>query len=258
MKFNPGFNILPTYNPLGFEYGEGVFGPEVENRTLDAIRKNLMDPNCSGPDVVYSIAMDVGNNEDKPEMIKRDLLYGAVTYAMGTLGKEPVRSQGHIHAVSATCGMSTCEVYEIWSGAAYIYMQETAKDNPGRCYAVYAKPGDVVIVPPGWAHATIVADVNENLTFGAWCVRDFGFDYDDVRSHKGVAWFPIVVDDGIEFIKNENYDDSELIVKTPREYTEFNIEKGKPIYQQFVENPDKFMFVSKPQTAKDLWVNFIP
>ncbi|HCS21903.1 MAG TPA: glucose-6-phosphate isomerase, partial [Bacteroidetes bacterium] len=29
--FNPGFIIQPTVNPMGFIYGEGVFGPEVEN-----------------------------------------------------------------------------------------------------------------------------------------------------------------------------------------------------------------------------------
>ncbi len=258
MEFNPGFHIKPTYQPLGFEYGQGVFGPQVENRSLDAIRKNLMDPDCIGPEVVYSIAMDVGNDIDREKMLERNLLYGAVTYAKGTLGKEPVRSQGHIHAVSSSCGMSTCEVYEIWSGAAYIYMQETAQDYPGRCLAVYAKPGDVVIVPPGWAHATIVADITQNLTFGAWCVRDYGFDYDEVRAHKGVAWFPIVEDGKMSFVANENYEKSKLIIKEPREYTEFNIQKGVPIYQQFVENPDKFLFVSQPQIAKEKWENFIP
>ena len=99
MKFNPGFDIQPTYEPLGFQYGQNVFGPEVENRSLDAIRKNLMEPTCDGPAVVYSIAMDVGNDDDKQNMIELNLLYGAVTYAKGTLGKEPIRSQGHIHAV---------------------------------------------------------------------------------------------------------------------------------------------------------------
>lgn len=258
MKYNPGFNIIPTYNPLGFEYGQGVFGPIVENRTLEAIRQNLMDPQSQGPEIVYSIAMDVGNNQDKQAMIERNLLYGAVTYAKGTIGKEPVRSQGHIHAVSKSCGMSTCEVYEIWSGEAYIYMQQTAHDNPGKCYAVHAKPGDVVIVPPGWAHATIVANLQENLTFGAWCVRDFGFDYAEVRAHQGVAWFPVVEGNRIKFIANENYKKSELIIKEPRIYEEFQIEKGIPIYQQFVDNPDKFLFVSRPQIAMEIWENFIP
>ena len=258
MKYNPGFNIIPTYNPLGFEYGQGVFGPIVENRTLEAIRQNLMDPQSQDPEIVYSIAMDVGNNQDKQAMLERNLLYGAVTYAKGTIGKEPVRSQGHIHAVSQSCGMSTCEVYEIWSGEAYIYMQQTAHDNPGKCYAVHAKPGDVVIVPPGWAHATIVANLQENLTFGAWCVRDFGFDYAEVRAHQGVAWFPVVEGNQIKFIANENYKKSELIIKEPRIYEEFQIEKGIPIYQQFVDNPDKFLFVSRPQIAMEIWENFIP
>ena len=63
MKINPGFEIKPTVNPMGFYYGEGVFGPKVENRTLDSIRKSLLDPNCKGPETVYSIAMDVGKNE---------------------------------------------------------------------------------------------------------------------------------------------------------------------------------------------------
>lgn len=259
MEFSTGFDILPTEDPLGFSYGKDVFGPKVELRTLDAIRKNLMNPECKGPEIVYSIAMDVGKVEDKKKMLDRNLLYGAVTYAKGKLGLEPVRSQGHIHAISQSCGMSTCEVYEIWSGAAYIYMQETAKDNPGRCFAVYAEPRDVVIVPPGWAHATIVADITQNMSFGAWCVRDYGFDYEDVRKHNGVAWFPIVNENNdIEFITNEKYEKSELIVKRPRQYVEFGIKKGIPIYQQFVDNPDLFLFVSNPQLYKEKWINFVP
>ena len=59
-----GFDIRPTVDPMGFTYGEGVFGPEVEVRHLDAIRKSLRDPRCAGPDEVYSIAMDVGNARD--------------------------------------------------------------------------------------------------------------------------------------------------------------------------------------------------
>jgi Thermophilic glucose-6-phosphate isomerase and related metalloenzymes len=256
--FYPGFDILPTYSPLGFEYRKNVFGPIVENRSLDSIRQNLQDPNCDGPDIVYSIAMDVGNVDDKAAMLQRNLLYGAVTYAKGTLGKEPIRSQGHIHAVSESCGMSTCEVYEIWHGSAYIYMQESGTDNPGRCYAVLATVGEVVIVPPGWVHCTISADLTQNLTFGAWCVRDYGFDYEAVRAHKGVAWFPIIEKATIQFERNEMYTESTCIIKKPRQYTEFNIESGKTIYQQFVEDPDRFLFVSQPQIAQDKWINFIP
>jgi glucose-6-phosphate isomerase len=259
MEFDCGFNIKAEYNPLGFIYGNDVFGPKVENRRLEDIRKSLLDPGCNGPEIVYSIAMDVGKLKDKDVMEQRNLLYGAVTYAKGKLGKEPVRSQGHIHAVSKSCNTSTPEVYEIWSGEAIIYMQETARDNPGRCFAVKALPGEVVIVPPGWAHATISSNPNEPLTFGAWCVRDYGFEYKEVREHKGLAFFPILdKDDNIFWVKNENYEVKELIEKSPRCYKEFSIETGKPIYTQFEENPDRFLFVSNPNIANSLWHNFIP
>ena len=259
MEFNPGFDIMPNYEPFSFTYGNGVFGPKVENRKLDDIRKSLKEPNCIGPDVVYSIAMDVGKEKDKESMLKRNLLFGVVTYAAGKLGNEPVRSQGHVHEVSKSCNGSTPEVYEIWHGKAVIYMQENTKDNPGRCFAVFAEAGDVVIVPPYWAHYTVSADKEIPLTFGAWCVRDFGFDYKEIREHKGLAYFPIINDEGrIDWIHNENYEKSKLIVKNAREYKEFSIEKGVPIYNQFEETPDKFLFVSYPAISKDKWENFNP
>lgn len=256
--FYPGFSIEPVYDPLGFSYGETVFGPAPENRTLDAIRPSLMQPDCAGPEIVYSIAMDVGERADRQAMLERNLLYGAVTYAKGLLGKEPVRSQGHIHAVSASCGSSTCEVYEIWSGRACIYMQESGQDDPGRCFAVMAGPGQVVIVPPGWMHCTISADPACHMTFGAWCVRDFGFDYKDVRRHRGVAWFPVVENGEMKFIPNENYQRRECRIKEPRIYEEFGLEPGKAIYTQFQEEPDRFLFVSQPESASEKWQDFVP
>ncbi len=259
MKFYPGFDIEPSTNPMGFGYGDDVFGPLVENRSLDSIRKSLRNPECDGPDPVYSIAMDVGKTEHLHQLKQLHLLYGAVTYAAGRLGDEPVRSQGHIHKVSPLSGWSTPEVYEIWSGKAIIYMQETADDLPGRCFAVLAGPGDVVIVPPYWAHATISADANRPLTFGAWCDREYGFEYDAVRAHNGLAWFPIVMPSGeIEWQKNPNYGDCELVVKCPEIYTQLGIESRKPIYSQFQEDPERFLFVPRPDRVKEIWPGFVP
>ena len=259
MEFYPGFDINPTTQPMGFEYGLTVFGPVVENRTLDSIRNSLRDPQCSGPDPVYAIAMDVGKSEHRRLLIQHHLLYGAVTYAIGRLGDEPVRSQGHIHKISPLSGWSTPEVYEIWSGKAIIYMQETAEDHQGRCFAVKANPGDVVIVPPNWAHATISAEPEQPLTFGAWCDREYGFEYEAIRRHKGLAWFPVISENGaIEWHKNLNYLDCELIVKRPELYHQFAIEPGKSIYSQYEENPLRFEFVSQPQTVAEKWKGFTP
>lgn len=136
-------------------------------------------------------------------------------------------------------------------------MQENASDQPGRCYAVEGKPHDIIIVPPGWAHATISADPNQPLVFGAWCVRDYGFDYENVRAHKGLAHYPKLNDNKIIWLENDQYEKSKLVIKRPRKYDEFNID-SEPIYSQYLKDKDRFMFVSRPELKSDIWLNFEP
>ena len=162
-----------------------------------------------------------------------------VCYAAGRLGDEPVRSPGHIHAMSESCGRSTAELYEIWVGRALILMQETADDDPGRCFAVTAGPGEVVVVPPDGAHATLSADPRHPLTFGAWCVRDFGFDCRGVRAHAGLAWFPRLVGDDLEWELNPRYPvRRELVIKNPASYENLGLRPGIPVWQRYLDNPE--------------------
>lgn len=258
MSFDPGFDIRPTARPMGFDYGPGVFGPQVELRRLDAIRTSLLDPACDGPDPVYAIAMDVGTDGVRSDLVERNLLYGAVTYAAGSLGLEPVRSQGHVHAISPSCGGSTAELYEIWSGRAVILMQESDSDDPGRCFAVEARRGELVVVPPGWAHATISADRTQPLTFGAWCVRDYGFDYTGVRAHGGLAWFArLGSGTDLDWQRNPAYPvERDLDVHRARAYPDLGLESGVAIYTQFLEDPERVMWV--PQPSRQSWAGFVP
>ena len=89
--FDKGIDITPVQSLMGFTYGAGVFGPEVEIRRLEDIRASLRDPQCKGPEQVYSIAMDVGKEEHRALLNKLHLLFGVVTYSAGKLGQEPER-----------------------------------------------------------------------------------------------------------------------------------------------------------------------
>ena len=122
MKLNTGMNLSADLDKLEFIYGEDTTGPLTEKRRLDEIRVSLRDPNADGPSIVYAVAMDVAKKKHVQDLINRNLLYGAMIFEKGIIGEEPIRSQGHIHAVSVSCNASTCEVYEIWAGEAYIYL----------------------------------------------------------------------------------------------------------------------------------------
>ena len=259
MTFDPGLNIRTRENYLGFDFGADVFGPEPEYRRLDSIRNSLQDSQCNGPDPVYAIVMDVGKKRHREELRKRMLLFGVVTYAAGRLGKEPVRSQGHIHRVAAHSGWSPPEIYEIWAGRAIVYMQESTSDDPGPCFAVTAEPGQIVVVPPGWAHATLSASPDVPLTFGAWCDRDYGFEYEQVRAHRGLAWYACFDDHGrLAWHRNASYIPTELSLGAARDYPELGLQKDSPIYAQFEKDPETVQWVSEPARFAERWPDFTP
>lgn len=258
MQFDPGLDVTLRESELGFDYGPGVVGPSSVMRRLDDIRPSLMNPACNGPDPVYGIAMDVYKREDAEELKRRSLLFGIVVYAAGRLGDEPVRSQGHIHARAPHSGWSTPELFEVWEGQAIIYAQEFAEDDPGRCIAVEAVPGDQVVVPPGWAHCVINASPNRRMVFGACCERQYGFEYVGVRSHRGLAWFPLLGESGIEWQQNPRYRHSSLEVHRARAYPELGLDATVPIYRQYEQSPEGLQWISEPARLASLWPDFEP
>lgn len=259
MQFDPGFDISIRPDELSFQYGPGVSGPEPEFRTLDAIRASLRNTNCDGPEIVYGIAMDVARTEDLRSLNERMLLFGAVVYAAGHLGDEPVRSQGHIHAISPHSGWSAPEWFEVWEGTAIIYAQQSAGADAGTCVAITAHAGEQVVVPPAWAHCVINASPSERMAFGALCDRQYGFEYADIRRHHGLAWFPLLSDDGtIRWERNESYFPNRLLTRGAREYSELGITSRQSIYHQFLNNPDSVQWVSEPGQFQNLWPSFVP
>jgi glucose-6-phosphate isomerase len=185
------------------------------------------------------------------------LLYGIVAYASGRLGEEPVRSQGHVHAFAPHCGWSTPELFEIIEGRAIIYAQEKTEDDPGPCIAVVAEEGDKVVVPPGWAHCAINADPSRRMVFGAWCDRQYGFVYDGVRRHGGLAWFPILTSsDQIEWRPNPAYRESTISLRAARSYPELGLLPHCSLYEQFLKDSDSLMWVSDPIRKQSVWTEF--
>jgi glucose-6-phosphate isomerase len=150
-------------------------------------------------------------------------------------------------------------LFEIWQGKAIVYGQEFSGDDPGRCVAIQAGPGDKVVIPPKWAHYVVNADVNSKLIFGAWCDRQYGFDYTQMRAHHGLAWFPLFdASENITWERNPTYAPSTLQLRKAREYPDLHVPSQIPIYESFRRDPESVQWVSDPARYQALWPHFEP
>jgi glucose-6-phosphate isomerase len=156
-------------------------------------------------------------------------------------------------------GWSPPEIFEIWGGHAIVYMQETSGDDPGRCFAIEAGPGDVVVVPPFWPHAVISADVASMLVLGAWCSRDYGFVYDEIRARRGMAWYCLLQPDGeLSWQRNPRYRTARLETRGPRMYPELGLADRRPLYSRIQGPAESLMWISQPGLKSDVWGDFEP
>ena len=71
--------------------------------------------------------------------------------------------------------------------------------------------------------------------------------------------FPLLTAEGkLRWTPNPAYHTSQLTIKPPRDYSDLGLEKGKSIYRQFEKDPDRFLFVSDPARAANIWKNYTP
>ena len=71
-----------------------------------------------------------------------------------------------------------------------------------------------------------------------------GFDYGEVRRHRGIAFYPYVEDGTLKWRRNPAYEGGELIIKDARTWEDFSLEAGVPVYTQFQKDKDRFLFVA--------------
>ena len=111
----------------------------------------------------------------QPE-VEGHINFGVTTVYPGKVGKEYHLTRGHYHAKE-----NAAELYIGLTGEGIMIMQ--TKD--GQVVNLPIRPGDVVYVPPFWAHRTVNIG-KEKLSFFFAYPSDAGHDYEVIRQ-KGFA-----------------------------------------------------------------------
>jgi glucose-6-phosphate isomerase len=207
---------------------------------------------------LYCMYRDVAHRNDIDTIGSYGLRYDITVLLSGMVGKETVKTVGHYHPLRPGSETTYPEVYEVLHGEATYLMQRPGEVNcqppatsrqEAICaiddvYAVVARPGDKVLIPPGYGHITINAG-HEPLVMANWVAAEFDSVYGAMRELKGGAYY--LLGSG-EWVKNPLYGEvPELRFEKVREYPEFGLISGVGMYGLIREAPEKLRFLTHPE-----------
>ena len=125
---------------------------------------------------------------------ENDLKYNITVLPARMLGKEFVKTKGHVHIGNYG------ETYTVLEGEAIYLMQKTKDEIVEDVYAVKAKKGESTIIPPGYGHVTINPS-EVDLKTGDWSSKNCKNDYSLFERLQGACYY--YTKEG--WVKNENY-----------------------------------------------------
>ena len=246
-----GFPVDLDPRALTLTFGPGIATAPVTVRRLDEVRPFLRDPQATGPDHLYTIYMDIRVPESVAARQSLGLGYGAVVTNHGSLGGEALRSQGHVHSAPEATGVAYSEIYEFWHGRGLVYMQDRATPDVEDVIVIEAGPGDKVVIPPGWAHATV--NVGDGpMAFGAVYALEAQLLYEPLRKLQGTAHY-VLADGTLE--PNPRYRSvPPARRKLPHEIPEHGIGHGRPALSG---EPGLLELVSRPERYPAVWKRLV-
>ena len=232
-------------------FGEGIVAEPAQARGLDDLRSALADPNAGGPNPAYLLYRDVHRNVDAPTFNRARLRYDLTVTRPGTIGREFIKTAGHVHARSAQ-GTGYSEIYEVIHGQAVFLLQRSqsgwnAQPAASETWLVLARSGDAIVIPADYAHVTINIGpeplVVSDLVATAALNR-----YDSLRENRGAAWY--VGPDrcsptGLEIEANARYAPGPFPWVIANGVSRFRLNRPRiPLYRQAIASIGDFLFLT--------------
>ena len=125
---------------------------------------------------------------------KDNLTYDITVIPPKMLGKEFIRTKGNLNSKGFQ------ELYNVLEGEAILLMQRGEKNKIKDVFAVRAKKGDYVIIPP-YYYVITINPLKKTLRIGNWVSRKTKNIYEILERMKGACYF--YTKSG--WIKNKNY-----------------------------------------------------
>jgi glucose-6-phosphate isomerase, archaeal len=153
------------------------------------------------------------------------------------VGREYVKTLGHIHLPDARSGIDHPEICEVVYGRAHFIFMKLNADGTGasETFFVEVRAGEKIIIPPGYDHLTINPGPGPML-FSDVVALAVGGNYERMKAARGAAYLEVEENARPVFIPNPRH----LSVPPLRqvyvkEYPAIGLTASRPLYPTFVE-----------------------
>ncbi len=189
---------------------------------------------------VYTMYRDLCSNRQRDILVKNNLRYDTTVMPPLIMGKEYVKTIGHVHLPGAD-GWSHPEVYEVLAGEACFLIQRYVDGNLADVSLVKAQAGEKVLVPSNCGHVLINAS-SSLLVTGNLISRSCLQAYDEFIEHRGAAYYLL---EGGRLVRNDNYFSApDIRVITGPTFS--TAEKSSALLTSFLKNPQSLDFLNYP------------
>lgn len=244
---------LPIYldeltSALSFE--DGLIFEETSQKSVAKLAGVLENPDAASDDISFAFYKGIHYEKDEALLEERGLRFDITVVFPGLMGRERKKTTGHIHACMPEKTTPHAELYEVLSGTAMYILQPDGSD---KVITATLNEGDRILVPANCAHCTANAGegtlVFDNLVLATGCN-----DYGVISENHGMALFLVEENGELKLVRNKKYKtEMKCYTGKPVESEKFATmcNTGRASYLDFVDDPDRFAYLSDPTEYND-------
>jgi glucose-6-phosphate isomerase len=238
------------------ESGKLHFDPDVvvneyRTRVLDELTPVYLDQDvCRGSQVAYEMFNGVYAGAHRETLQGLPVRYELTLFPEMVVGREYVKTLGHIHLPDTRSGIDHPEICEVITGRAHFFFMKLNADcaSAEEAFFVEVNAGEKIIIPPGYDHLTINPGPGPML-FSDVVSLEVGGNYERMKAAHGAAYLEVEQNGSPIFIPNPHYHSVPPLWRVEvRDFPEIGLMANKPLYSAFIETRAKdWEFLWRPE-----------
>jgi glucose-6-phosphate isomerase len=204
---------------------------------------------------LYSMVNGLYHIDDLAAAARYPLRYELTILPPRRLGREYVKTLGHIHSLAPSGTMTYAEIYEVLLGRAHFLFFRLASNGEDveEMIVVEAGPGERVVVPPGYHHLSVNPG-DEAMVFSDLIDRSAATDYSLLRARGGAPYFCVATASGPRYEPNTRYSSAPAPRHVQaRDLPGHQLLPRLPLYRMALDAPQALAFLSDPTPYTHLY-----